>query len=33
MTLTSPNEKLMRVADIVRLFVIFFYEGENFASM
>jgi len=23
----------MRVADIVRRFVIFFYEGENFASM
>jgi len=23
----------MRVADIVRRFIIFFYEGENFASM
>jgi len=31
MTLTLPNEKIMRVADIVRRFVIFFYEGENFA--
>ena len=30
MTLASPNENWMRVADIVRLF---FYEGENFASM
>jgi len=23
----------MRVANIVRRFIIFFYEGENFASM
>ena len=32
-TLALANEKWMRVADIVRRFIIFFYEGENFASM
>ena len=32
-TLTSPNEKWMSVADLVRRFVIFFYEGENFGLM
>ena len=29
----SPYEKWMRFADIVDVFAIFFYEGENFASM
>ena len=33
MTLMSPYEKWMRFADIVDVFAIFFYEGENFASM
>ena len=33
MTLTSSNEKWMRVADIVRRFCHFLYKGENFTLM
>ena len=33
MSVTSPNQKWMRVADKVRHFSLFFYEGENFTLM
>ena len=34
MTVTSPKQKYMRVADTVRLvYLFYFYEGENFTLM